>query len=165
MPVVFNLWSGGAVWCGGIAGVASAVILLLISAASFTANGQPDDIKPRYQKFLNQHLGPHVSERDCDREIRNRGITASGTENDCKEVNTFIQANKNNINVVCGKGGTPQGNNLFKSNQRFPLVTCKLQSGQRHPNCKYRGEKSTRYIVLGCDRGWPVHYDEGITNA
>ncbi|RXN35814.1 ribonuclease-like 3 [Labeo rohita] len=92
----------------------SAVILLLVFAASFTAYGQPHDIKPRYQKSLNQHLGPRVSEHDCDKEIKKRGITASGTGNGCKEVNTFIQANENNIKVVCGRnGGTPQGRNLF----------------------------------------------------
>ncbi|XP_073699513.1 ribonuclease-like 3 [Garra rufa] len=145
----------------------SAVIVLLVLAASFTANGQPDDVKPRYKNFLNQHLGPHVSKNDCDKEIRKRNITASGTANGCKEVNTFIQANKKNINVVCGEGGTPQGRNLFKSNQPFPVVTCKLQSGQRHPNCQYSRKKSTssRYIVLGCDRGWPVHYEEGVINV
>uniref|UniRef100_A0A673KSI3 Ribonuclease like 2 n=1 Tax=Sinocyclocheilus rhinocerous TaxID=307959 RepID=A0A673KSI3_9TELE len=126
-------------------------------------------MKPRYQKFLNQHLGPHVNAHACDSEIRKRDITASGTANSCKKVNTFIQANKNDIKVVCGRnGGTPQGNNLFKSNQPFPVVTCKLQSGQRHPNCQYRGKKgktSTRYIVLGCDQEWPVHYDEDIINV
>ncbi|XP_026054708.1 ribonuclease-like 3 [Carassius auratus] len=144
---------------------ASAVILLLILAASFTAYGDeqpPPDINPRYQKFLSQHVGLRVSEHACDREIRKRDITASGTENGCKEVNTFIKAKKDIIRVVCGKGGTPQGKNLFKSNKPFPVVTCKLKSGQRHPNCQYRGKKSTRYIVLGCDRGWPVHYEEGI---
>ncbi len=61
----------------------SAVILLLVLAASFTAYGQPANILPRYQKFLNQHYGPSVSEQDCDREIRNRHIT-SGIANDCK---------------------------------------------------------------------------------
>uniref|UniRef100_A0A671LWZ8 Ribonuclease like 2 n=1 Tax=Sinocyclocheilus anshuiensis TaxID=1608454 RepID=A0A671LWZ8_9TELE len=126
-----------------------------------------DDIKPRYQKFLNQHFGPRVSEHACDREIRNRKITVSESANGCKEVNTFIQANTNNIKTVCGDGGTPQMNNrnLSMSNQPFPVVTCKLQSGQRHPNCQYRGKKSTRYIVLGCKEGWPVHYDEGIINV
>ncbi len=143
----------------------SAVILLLVLAASFTVYGQPDNIKPRYQKFLNQHYGPRVSEQDCDKEIRKRDITAAGTANGCKDVNTFVQANTNDIKAVCGRGGTPHGNNLFKSNQPFPLVTCKLQSGQRHPKCQYRGKKSTRYIVLGCDRGWPVHYEEGIIDV
>ncbi|XP_073699515.1 ribonuclease-like 3 [Garra rufa] len=139
----------------------SAVILLLVLAASFTDSGQPYN----YIKFLNQHFGPHVSEHDCDKEIRKRDITDSGTANGCKEVNTFIKANSNNIRVVCGNGGTHLRGNLFKSNQPFPVVTCKLQSGQRHPNCQYRGKKSTRYIVLGCDGGWPVHYDEGIINV
>uniref|UniRef100_A0A673K5J7 Ribonuclease like 2 n=2 Tax=Sinocyclocheilus rhinocerous TaxID=307959 RepID=A0A673K5J7_9TELE len=101
-----------------------------------------------------------VSAHACDKEIRNRDTIASGTENGCKKVNTFIQANNNNNKVVCGRnGGTPQGNNLFMSNQPFPVVTCKLQSGQRHPNCQYRGKKSTRYIVLECDRESPVHYE------
>ncbi len=142
----------------------SAVILLLVLAASFTVYGQPDNIKPRYKNFLNQHLGPHVSEQDCDKEIRKRHITAGGTANDCKDVNTFIQANTNDINNVCGRGGRPYGNNKTISNQPFPVVTCKRKGGQRHPNCKYRGKRSTRYIVLGCEKGWPVHYDEGIIN-
>uniref|UniRef100_A0A672N6S9 Ribonuclease like 2 n=1 Tax=Sinocyclocheilus grahami TaxID=75366 RepID=A0A672N6S9_SINGR len=108
-------------------------------------------VNPRYQNFLNQHLGPHVSAHACDNEIRKRHITASGTTNSCKKVNTFIQANKNDIKVVCGRnGGTPQGNNLFMSNQPFPVVTCKLKSGERHPKCEYRGNTSSRYIVLGC---------------
>lgn len=143
----------------------SAVILLLVLAASFTAYGQPDNIKPRYQKFLTQHYGPSVSEQDCDKEIRNRRITASGTANGCKDVNTFINANKNDINNVCGRGGTPKGNNLFISNQPFAVVTCKRKGQQNPLNCQYRGTKSTRYIVLGCDRKWPVHYEEGIINV
>uniref|UniRef100_A0A672L6K9 Ribonuclease like 2 n=1 Tax=Sinocyclocheilus grahami TaxID=75366 RepID=A0A672L6K9_SINGR len=124
------------------------------------------DIKPRYQKFLNQHLGPHVSEHACDKEIRKRDTLPLERQMAAKKVNTFIQANKNYIKVVCGRnGGTPQGNNQFKSNKPFPVVTCKLKSGQRHPNCQYRGKKSTRYIVLGCDQEWPVHYEEGIINV
>ncbi len=143
----------------------SAVILLLVLAASFTVYGQPPDITPRYQKFLTQHYGPHVSEQDCDKEIRNRHITAAGTANGCKEVNTFVQANTNEIKAVCGRGGTPHVNNKTISNQPFPVVTCTRKSGQRHPKCQYIGNKSTRYIVLGCDRGWPVHYEEGIINV
>ncbi|RXN39235.1 serine threonine- kinase Nek1-like isoform X2 [Labeo rohita] len=42
----------------------SAVILLLVLAASFTAYGQrpPSHIEHHYQNFLNQHLGPHLHE-------------------------------------------------------------------------------------------------------
>ncbi len=46
------------------------------------------------------------------------------------------------------------------------MITCKLQSGQRHPNCKYgKGKKSTRYIVLKCDEDWPVHYEKDIIHS
>ncbi|XP_056109200.1 ribonuclease-like 3 [Rhinichthys klamathensis goyatoka] len=141
----------------------SAVILLLVLCVSFFTHAQPPQIKPRYQKFLNQHLGPDMNKQKCTSEIKKRDITA--ITGGCKDVNTFIQANKNQINTVCGKGGTPQGGNLFKSNQPFPVITCKLQSGERPPKCEYRkGKKSTRYIVLGCEQGWPVHYEGGTIN-
>ncbi|KAK7136689.1 hypothetical protein R3I93_016894 [Phoxinus phoxinus] len=141
----------------------SAVILLLVVCVSFSAHAQPPHILPRYQKFLNQHRDPDMSEQKCDSEMRKRGIT--GTGNGCKPVNTFIQANTNQIKAVCGGGGTPQGGNLFKSNQPFPVITCRLQSGERPPRCEYhKGKKSTRYIVLGCEKGWPVHYEEGIVD-
>uniref|UniRef100_A0A673MFN6 Ribonuclease like 2 n=1 Tax=Sinocyclocheilus rhinocerous TaxID=307959 RepID=A0A673MFN6_9TELE len=121
---------------------------------------------PRYENFLNQHLGPHVNEHICDTEIRKRHITAPGTANGCKEVNTFIQVNLNDLKAVCDpEKGKPQGNNMFMSNTVYHVVTCKLRSGARHPRCTYRGRKSTRYVVLGCDGGWPVHYDEGIING
>ncbi|KAK9967231.1 hypothetical protein ABG768_001639 [Culter alburnus] len=142
----------------------SAVILLLILSVSSFTHGQPDNIKPRYIKFLNQHYGPSMTEQKCTSEIRKRDIT--GNDDGCKPVNTFIQANSNDIRAVCGRGGTPQGGNLFKSNQPFPVITCKLQNGQRPPRCEYgRGKRSTRYIVLGCAEGWPVHYEEGIPDT
>ncbi|KAK7126508.1 hypothetical protein R3I94_017859 [Phoxinus phoxinus] len=141
----------------------SAVILLLVLCVSFSAHGQPPHILPRYQKFLIQHRDPDMSEQKCDSEMRKRDIT--GTGNGCKPVNTFIQANTNQIKAVCGGAGTPQGGNLFKSNQPFPVITCRLQSGERPPRCEYRkGKKSTRYVVLGCEKGWPVHYEEGIVD-
>ncbi|XP_067271575.1 ribonuclease-like 3 [Pseudorasbora parva] len=136
----------------------SAVILLLVFCVSFsTLHAQPAYILPRYQKFLNQHLGPHMSGQKCTSEIRERNIT--GTDNLCKPVNTFIQANENDLKAVCAR--TNQMNrNLFKSGQQYPVVTCRLQSGEKHPDCKYStGKLSTRYIVLGCTGGWPVHYE------
>ncbi|XP_056304012.1 ribonuclease-like 3 [Danio aesculapii] len=139
----------------------SAVIFLLVFSFSLTAAEVPPDVAPRYQKFLRQHVDPDMSVQKCDSEMRERGITA-GSGNDCKEINTLIQANKRVIKDVCGKAGTPK-NNLFISNQPFPVVTCILKSGERHPRCQYQGKRSTRYIVLGCDKGWPVHYEKGIT--
>ncbi|XDV23847.1 hypothetical protein PO909_028231 [Leuciscus waleckii] len=141
----------------------SAVILLLVLCVSFSTHAQPPDhIKPRYQNFLNQHFGPDMSVQKCDSEIRKRRIT--GADGGCKDVNTFIQANSNDIKVVCDPqtGGTHQSGNLYRSGQQFNVITCKSKSGSRHPRCEYRGTRSTRYVVLGCAEGWPVHYDEGL---
>ncbi|KAK9967227.1 hypothetical protein ABG768_001635 [Culter alburnus] len=126
----------------------SAVILLLILSVSSFTHAQPDYIKPRYIKFLNQHYGPSMTVKKCDSVIHeNKEFIHSETVNGCKEINTFIQANSDHIRA---------------SNQPFPVITCKLQSGERPPHCKYRGVRDSRDIVLRCDHGWPVHYDEGI---
>ncbi|XP_067254939.1 ribonuclease-like 3 [Chanodichthys erythropterus] len=141
----------------------SAVILLLIfSVSSFTHGQPPAHIKPRYEKFLKQHYNPDMTVQKCDTVIRaNRDFIHSETENGCKKINSFIQANSNDIKAVCGRAGKPY-HNMVASTKPFSVVTCKLHSGDTHPNCKYRGVRDTRYIVLACEHGWPVHYDEGI---
>nr|3LJD_A Chain A, Zebrafish RNase1 [Danio rerio]3LJD_B Chain B, Zebrafish RNase1 [Danio rerio]3LN8_A Chain A, HYDROLASE [Danio rerio]3LN8_B Chain B, HYDROLASE [Danio rerio] len=123
-------------------------------------------VKERYKNFLNQHVGPDMSVQRCNSEIgpNNRKITLSGTDNGCKPVNTFILANKRLIKTVCGRAGSPQGN-MVRSNQPFPVVKCVLNNGERHPYCEYRGTRSTRYIVLKCEEGWPVHYHEDEVNV
>ncbi|NP_001093575.1 ribonuclease like 2 precursor [Danio rerio] len=141
----------------------SAVIFLLVFSFSFTVK-VPDNESP-YEKFLRQHVDPDMSVQKCNSEISKRKITAKAG-NDCKKVNTFIQANKRDVNAVCGNAGNRVvDTNLTKSNQPFPVVTCQLKSGERRPHCQYRGRSSTRYIVLRCDKGWPVHYDEGIIDV
>ncbi len=131
------------------------ILLLLLSVLSFT-HGQPAYIRARYQKFLNQHLAPYVNREMCTDVIRNRNIGSETGE--CKPVNTFIQANENEITAVCARNNR-LNYNLFQNNQPFSLVTCRLQSGQ-WPNCEYdTGWLSTRYIVLACEQGWPVHYE------
>uniref|UniRef100_A0AAY4A4J0 Ribonuclease A-domain domain-containing protein n=1 Tax=Denticeps clupeoides TaxID=299321 RepID=A0AAY4A4J0_9TELE len=119
------------------------------------------EVMERYKKFLNQHVNGKMAENQCDNVIRRRKISQRGT-NDCKPVNTFILANKGQINPVCAKAGRPYGKNLTISNLRFPIVTCKSKSQKKLPHCKYRGKKDTRWIVIGCVKGWPVHYEEGI---
>uniref|UniRef100_A0A671NWK4 Ribonuclease A-domain domain-containing protein n=1 Tax=Sinocyclocheilus anshuiensis TaxID=1608454 RepID=A0A671NWK4_9TELE len=111
----------------------------------------------RYQKFLNQHQGPFVNVETCTSEIRSRNIVSE--TGDCKPVNSLIRAGEGAIAAVCS-GGTQlyYNRNLFQSGTPFSVVTCTLRSGQ-WPNCEYyRGRLSTRYIVLGCEHGWPVHY-------
>nr|ASJ82168.1 ribonuclease [Cyprinus carpio] len=101
-----------------------------------------------------------MNEHRCDDEIKNKKITYTGPEMRCKKKNTFIQANEAEIKAVCGAGGKLQSGNLFKSNQPFPVITCDLLNPDTHPNCKYKGKKSTPYIVLACVEGLPVHYDK-----
>ncbi|XP_067254940.1 ribonuclease-like 3 [Chanodichthys erythropterus] len=135
----------------------SAVILLLILSVSSFTHGQPADIRQRYEKFRNQHVDPYMTEDMCTRVIKSRRINVNGRQ--CKPVNSFIAANEHQINEVCGRGGTPQGGDLFESNQPFFVVKCTSSGGTYYPNCQYSGRSYTRKIVLLCDRGWPVHYE------
>uniref|UniRef100_A0A8C1VLA7 Ribonuclease like 2 n=1 Tax=Cyprinus carpio TaxID=7962 RepID=A0A8C1VLA7_CYPCA len=114
-------------------------------------------IMRRYQNFLNHHRGPYVNVEMCTDVIRDRKI--NDTAGNCKPVNSFIQADQDVIKAVCGGG---KNYRLFQSGQPFPVVTCKLKSGQTYPNCKYRGKLSTCDIVLGCEHGFPVHYERSV---
>ncbi|XP_056109151.1 ribonuclease-like 3 [Rhinichthys klamathensis goyatoka] len=138
----------------------SAVILLLVVCVSFSTHAVPDG----YKHFLKQHVFGAMTVQKCDSEIHTRGIVQSDTTNGCKDINTFILANKKDVNAVCGKAGTQRGNNRV-SNNPFPVVICKLHSGNTHPHCEYRGTRSTRQIVVRCEDGWPVHYAEDIING
>lgn len=132
----------------------STVILLLLLCVSSYTHAQS---WARYQNFLNHHRGPFVNVEMCTSEIRHRKITDSAGE--CKRVNSFIRAPDEHITAVC-TGGTRLYYNLFRSGTPFDVVTCRLKSGQTHPNCEYyRGRLSIQYIVLACEHGLPVHYE------
>lgn len=133
----------------------SAVILLLLLAASFTTYGQLD----RHPRFNNQHVYPNMNVNDCDRVIEQRIINPNGSP--CKHLNTFIKANENEIDEVCGDGGTKlQSHNLFRSNQHFDLIACNLIISESNSKCKYRGqEKHGHHVILACDGNHPVHYE------
>nr|A5HAK0.2 RecName: Full=Ribonuclease-like 3; Short=RNase ZF-3; Short=RNase-like 3; Short=ZF-RNase-3; AltName: Full=Dr-RNase 1; Contains: RecName: Full=N-terminal peptide; Contains: RecName: Full=LF-ZF3; Flags: Precursor [Danio rerio] len=141
----------------------TAVVLLLL-CASLSTYGQPAEIRRRYEHFLTQHVYGGITEQTCDRVMRQRRITRFPTGNDCKEVNTFIQANGNHVRTVCTGGGTRQTDNrdLYMSNNQFTVITCTLRSGERHPNCRYRGKESSRKIVVACEGEWPTHYEKGV---
>lgn len=141
------------------------ILLLILCSTDVKPEDVPAHVKPRYEKFLIQHVYEDMNEQKCDSVIRERDITQGQTANDCKDVNTFIQASKKTVRGVCTGAGTIYKNtkDLYVSNQPFPVVTCQLKSGERHPKCEYRGKKSTRYIVVACAEGWPTHYEEGIT--
>ncbi|XP_063044673.1 ribonuclease-like 3 [Engraulis encrasicolus] len=102
--------------------------LLPLAAAAQRAQGQTPEVKERYNKLVKQHINGNMNEYICDREISTRKITQTGS-NDCKETNTFIQASSQLVTRICGDAGTHYRDNLFKSNQPFPIVICKHTGG------------------------------------
>uniref|UniRef100_A0A3Q0SXI9 Ribonuclease A-domain domain-containing protein n=1 Tax=Amphilophus citrinellus TaxID=61819 RepID=A0A3Q0SXI9_AMPCI len=120
-----------------------------------------DRIRPRYQKFINQHIGQLSVDR-CTNEIRRRGITKTDS-NECKETNTFIRATTGLVKPICGAGGEPYGT-MRKSLRPFDIVVCTLTQGVRKPHCEYRGNSFTRKIAIACDGGFPVHFERDIVN-
>ncbi|EDL33995.1 angiogenin, ribonuclease A family, member 5 precursor [Mus musculus] len=114
----------------------------------------------RYKNFLNQHYDAKPTGRDyryCESMMKKRKLTSP-----CKEVNTFIHDTKNNIKAICGENGRPYGVNLRISNSRFQITTCKHKGGSPKPPCQYKAFKDFRYIVIACEDGWPVHFDESF---
>ncbi|XP_073701979.1 ribonuclease-like 3 [Garra rufa] len=126
------------------------ILLLLLCVSSYTHGQSVQD----YQEFLSRHGGLNVKKETCTEEMRNRNIVS--TSGHCKRVNNFIQAEDTHIKSVC-RG--VHGYSTVQSSQPFPVVTCTLQSGKRHPNCIYSGQLSTSYIVLRCAKSSPVHYE------
>lgn len=105
-----------------------------------------------------------MTENKCDEVINKLKISETDSKA-CKEMNTFILATTNLIKPVCDKAGEPyKGNaNLRISTKPFPVINCRAKKeGKRLPNCMYRGKKATVHIVIGCEEGFPVHYDTGV---
>ncbi|XP_020773324.1 ribonuclease-like 3 [Boleophthalmus pectinirostris] len=123
--------------------------------------GQNDNY--RYKKFINQHVKQGMSRTRCDAVMGDRRITETNS-NECKETNTFIDAGTNEINRVCNRAGAPYQNSarLRVSNQPFPLVICSRRRNKYYPHCQYRGSSTTRYIVIECENGFPVHFERDV---
>ena len=114
----------------------------------------------RYTKFLTQHYDAKPKGRDdryCESMMVKRKLTSF-----CKDVNTFIHDTKNNIKAICGKKGSPYGRNLRISKSHFQVTTCTHKGRSPRPPCRYRASKGFRYIIIGCENGWPVHFDESF---
>uniref|UniRef100_A0A8C8UFN9 Ribonuclease pancreatic n=2 Tax=Peromyscus maniculatus bairdii TaxID=230844 RepID=A0A8C8UFN9_PERMB len=114
----------------------------------------------RYDKFLKQHYDAKPSGRDdryCNHMMEDRDLTSP-----CKERNTFIHGKKKSIRAVCGENGNPYENNLRISISEFQVTTCSHIGGSPRPPCRYRASKDFRRIVIACENGLPVHFDESI---
>ncbi|XP_021010005.1 angiogenin-4 [Mus caroli] len=113
-----------------------------------------------YETFLKQHYDAKPKGRDhryCESMMKERKLISP-----CKEVNTFIHDTKNNIKAICGEDGSPYGENFRISNSPFQITTCRHSGGSPKRPCRYRAFKDFRYIVIACEDGWPVHFDESI---
>uniref|UniRef100_A0A3B3SE68 Ribonuclease A-domain domain-containing protein n=1 Tax=Paramormyrops kingsleyae TaxID=1676925 RepID=A0A3B3SE68_9TELE len=114
----------------------------------------PSNEDPR-QKFLKHHVTKNMTEGDCDNAMKK-----VNNEN-CKPVNTFIVSKeKKAITDICGTAGCTCSSNLRISNKPFEVITCNRVS--KKPPCKYMGQKSSKNIILACERNNPVHYAGSI---
>ncbi|MBW01627.1 Angiogenin-1, partial [Eschrichtius robustus] len=115
----------------------------------------------RYRHFLSQHSDPKPKGRDdryCESIMKSRNLI-----NPCKDVNTFIHGNKNDIKAICeDKNGEPYRGNLTISKSPFQVTTCKHKGRSPRPPCKYRATRGYRVIVIGCENGLPTHFDESF---
>ncbi|XP_067325620.1 angiogenin-like [Anolis sagrei] len=138
------------------------LLLLRFLAALVTqmdAAKQPPAVRQRYIHFLNQHRdnsNANTGGKYCDKLMAKRGLTRPN----CKNTNSFIHATDSAIKDVCGNKGEPYGN-LRLSCDSFRVTTCKLRGGSNRQPCKYTHDNRPRHIVIACDQGYPVHYDEG----
>lgn len=143
--------------------LSSILVLLFCVTCSVRSNPSPS-VLARYKKFINQHVAAKMTANKCDSVINGRDISETGSSK-CKETNTFILATTNYINPICDKAGVPyQGNPKLRiSNKPFPIVNCKAKKeGKYLPNCVYNGKTTTVRIVIGCEEGFPVHYETAV---
>ncbi|XP_058522120.1 angiogenin [Ochotona princeps] len=115
----------------------------------------------RYQRFLTRHYDAKPlgrNDRYCETMMRRRGMTSP-----CKDTNTFVHGNKKKIKAICeAKNGRPYGDNFRISTSAFQVTTCKHIGGSPLPPCRYRATAGLRNIVVACEGGLPVHFDESF---
>jgi len=128
---------------------------LLLLSATVSSMNEP------HRKFVTQHINSKMSVKRCDQVMTSKGITETGS-NTCKDTNTFILANSAEVTKVCGKAGKAYDGGLTMSLQPFPIVICTLKTGNNKPKCQYKGRKVTRYIVIRCERKYPVHFAKDV---
>lgn len=115
----------------------------------------------RYKHFLTQHYDAKPfgrNDRYCETMMKRRDLTSP-----CKDTNTFVHGNKGSIKDVCeDKNGKPYGKNFRISKSSFQVTTCKHVGGSPWPPCRYRATSGSRNIVIACENGLPVHFDESV---
>ncbi|XP_068822509.1 angiogenin-1-like [Capricornis sumatraensis] len=115
----------------------------------------------RYIHFLDQHYDRSPKRRDhiyCETMMEKRHLIKP-----CKDINTFIHGNKNDIKAICDdRNGQPYRGDLRISKSAFQVTVCRHKGGSSWYPCRYRAAADYRVIVIGCENGLPVHFDESF---
>ncbi|CAM4614002.1 angiogenin-like [Lepidochelys kempii] len=148
--------------------------VLLLLAAALVLLGAPATAD-QYQKFLLQHVDANPTGRNdkyCTKQMHYvlnelRRLDPNPGKNTCKKINTFIHANINAIRAVCTKGGgtdyqTKSNQIMRQSLHKFNITTCICTSREGTPlkKCKYQTAADFRMIVIACNDGFPMHFEE-----
>ncbi|XP_054571561.1 angiogenin-like [Eptesicus fuscus] len=137
-------------------GLGPLLLIFMLGSCLTQPNPAPDD--QRYKIFLNQHYDPTPDGHDdryCEVTMKRRDLTSP-----CKDINTFIHGTKKKIKAVCeDKNGKPYGEHFRISKSPFQVTICRHHGGSNQPPCKYRATAGSRYIVIACEHGLPVHLD------
>ncbi|XP_053341213.1 sialic acid-binding lectin-like [Clarias gariepinus] len=123
------------------------LVLLLVLSATLPAEAQ------NWKEFKNKHIYLNMPENKCTNTIKERKINNGGA---CKTMNSFIVATDDQVKAVCGRAGHRVRGNLYESNLRFNVITCIKK--ELNP-CSYDGRQNALYILIKCERGFPVHYE------
>uniref|UniRef100_A0A8C4RRX9 Ribonuclease pancreatic-like n=1 Tax=Erpetoichthys calabaricus TaxID=27687 RepID=A0A8C4RRX9_ERPCA len=109
-----------------------------------------------FTKFVRQHVdegGENGSNDYCAKMMEIRKMTKAN----CKPMNTFIHAKKEDVEAVC-LNNKPISKNIYKSNVTFSVTIC--INNKRPPNspCEYTANKVKGYIKIECDKKKPVRF-------
>ncbi|XP_029518657.1 ribonuclease-like 3 [Oncorhynchus nerka] len=132
-----------------------AFLFLVLLCATVMAN-----VDQQHKQFLKQHVNGQMTIQACENQMKL--LNLNRPDGKCKVKNTFILANPENVIQICTGGGTPQGNNLVKSNNAFVIVICTRTGVDSHPNCTYKGSSATKNVIIACEKKLPVHYDGDV---
>lgn len=109
-----------------------------------------------YEKFKNQHIIDEINmKKGCEKLIQEKHIQ---DKSNCKKENTFILSNVDDVISVCT--GMPIRDNLYRSTETFHFVLCTLIGDQTSKPCKYKSTEKEEQIMIACNDGKPVHFQD-----
>ncbi|KAH1182474.1 angiogenin-like [Mauremys mutica] len=148
-------------------------VLLLLLASALVLLGASAN-QDQYERFLLQHFDANPKGRNdhyCDSRMRymmgkDKKRDRNREQKVCKDPNTFIHENSNDIKAICTSHGgrnyvTKTGQAMRQSLRPFQITTCTWHGGKPLDKCEYRATRDSRMIVIACDEHeHPVHFDE-----